>query len=41
MDAALMNHIKEDRITPEAAYEKASDKSLFAGLIGKKAQGGL
>ena len=29
MDYALTKLIKEDRITPEAAYEKASDKSLF------------
>ena len=41
MDAALMNLIKEDRITPEAAYEKASDKSLFAALIEKTAQGDI
>jgi twitching motility protein PilT len=41
MDAALMNHIKEDRITPEAAYEKASDKSLIAALIEKKAHGDI
>jgi twitching motility protein PilT len=41
MDAALMSHIKEGRITPEAAYEKASDKSLFAALIEKIAQGGI
>jgi twitching motility protein PilT len=30
MDYALMKLIKEDRISPEAAYEKASDKSLFS-----------
>lgn len=36
MDNALMKLIKEDRITPDAAYEKAIDKSLFAGMISKK-----
>ncbi|MBN2122858.1 MAG: type IV pilus twitching motility protein PilT [Deltaproteobacteria bacterium] len=38
MDSALMKMIKEDRITPEAAYEKAIDKALFAGMIGKKGE---
>ncbi|RLC26233.1 MAG: type IV pili twitching motility protein PilT [Deltaproteobacteria bacterium] len=36
MDGALMKLVKEDRITAEAAYEKAIDKSLFAGMISGK-----
>ena len=30
MDYALLKLIKEDRISPESAYEKASDKNLFS-----------
>ncbi|PKN66614.1 MAG: type IV pili twitching motility protein PilT [Deltaproteobacteria bacterium HGW-Deltaproteobacteria-15] len=33
MDSALMKAIREDRITPEAAYEKGNDKSLFAAML--------
>ncbi len=33
MDQHLMRLIKEDRITPEAAYEKAIDKNLFLKLM--------
>lgn len=33
MDTALMKAIREDRITPEAAYEKGIDKSLFAAML--------
>jgi twitching motility protein PilT len=36
MDAALMKLIKEDRITPEAAYEKAHDKTVFLDMISDK-----
>ncbi len=33
MDMHLMKLIEEDRITPEAAYEKAIDKNLFMDLM--------
>jgi twitching motility protein PilT len=33
MDQHLMQLIKEERITPEAAYEKAIDKNLFLDLM--------
>jgi twitching motility protein PilT len=36
MDQALMKLIKEERITGEAAYEKAHDKDLFAKMISQK-----
>ena len=33
MDQALMKIVDEDRITVEAAHEKATDKSLFAAMF--------
>ena len=33
MDQHLMQLIKEDKITPEAAYEKAIDKNVFLNLF--------
>lgn len=33
MDQALMAYVKEGRITPLAAYEKAIDKEIFAKLL--------
>jgi twitching motility protein PilT len=36
MDMALMRLIQEERITPEAAYEKAQDKTLFLDMISDK-----
>ena len=33
MDQHLMRLIEEDRITAEAAYEKANDKKIFAAMI--------
>ncbi|MDD5206163.1 MAG: type IV pilus twitching motility protein PilT [Desulfobacterales bacterium] len=33
MDTALLKAIREDRITPEAAYEKGIDKSVFAAML--------
>lgn len=33
MDVSLMKLIKEEEITPEAAYEKAVDKNIFLNLI--------
>ena len=36
MDTALMKLIKDERITPEAAYEKAIDKSIFLNMIKDK-----
>jgi twitching motility protein PilT len=36
MDMALMKLIQEERITPEAAYEKAQDKTLFLDMISDK-----
>lgn len=33
MDQHLMQLIKEDKITPEAAYEKAIDKNLFLKML--------
>ena len=36
MDTALMKLIKDDRITPEAAYEKAIDKNIFLTMIKDK-----
>ena len=33
MDQHLQQLIKEERITPEAAYEKAMDKNLFAQML--------
>ncbi len=33
MDQHLMKLMKEDKITPDAAYEKASDKNIFYDLI--------
>ena len=36
MDSALMKLIKEERITPEAAYEKAIDKGVFLNMIKDK-----
>lgn len=38
MDTALMKLIKEDRITPEAAFEKAIDKNLFADMVSNKSR---
>jgi len=36
MDQALMKLINDGRITTEAAYEKASDKNLFAREAGEE-----
>jgi twitching motility protein PilT len=36
MDQHLMNLIKADKITPEAAYEKAIDKKIFAEMMDEK-----
>jgi len=36
MDNALMKLVQEDRITPEAAYEKAIDKRLFVDMLEDK-----
>ncbi len=33
MDQHLMQLIDEDKITPEAAYEKAIDKSVFINML--------
>jgi len=33
MDQHLLNLLKDDKITPHAAYEKAIDKSIFSKLI--------
>ena len=33
MDQHLMQLIKDEKITPEAAYEKAHDKKMFADLV--------
>lgn len=35
MDQHLMEHINNQKITPQAAYEKAIDKTLFAHMAGK------
>ncbi|MDH4317876.1 MAG: type IV pili twitching motility protein PilT, partial [Desulfobulbaceae bacterium] len=35
MDSHLMQLIKDDRITPQAAYEKAIEKSVFEAMIPK------
>ena len=40
MDQALMKLVKEETITAEAAYEKAEDKKLFAGMISQEEQAG-
>ena len=36
MDQHLLQLIREGRITPRAAYEKAIDKKLFENMIGKE-----
>jgi twitching motility protein PilT len=41
MDQALMKLIEEKKITPEAAYEKAIDKDLFAKLAKKSPENEL
>ncbi len=38
MDKHLMDLIEDDKITPEAAYDKAIDKSLFAHLVEKESK---
>ncbi len=40
MDQALMKLVKGETITAEAAYEKAEDKKLFAGMISQEKQAG-
>jgi len=42
MDQHLLQLIKDDKITPEAAYEKAIDKKAFSGVIsrGEQQEGG-
>jgi twitching motility protein PilT len=38
MDQHLMQLIKEDKITQEAAHEKAIDKKLFSGGVSQTEQ---
>jgi twitching motility protein PilT len=35
MDQHLLQLIKEDRLTPQAAYEKAIDKNVFSKMLGE------